>query len=214
VKRPRLSKWLVDELVVAYQNVPRKVAQEWVEARALLPLLDGLDEVAEAHRDQCVAAINAYRQRGGGVVVCSRTGDYERLTGRLNVRGAIVVEPLDAEQVEEYLRAGGPAMAGVLEAYRIDPVFRELLTTPLMLQVAALAYAGSPVEALPGAGLEVRRAQLYGRYLDRMFERRGREGAYREREAREWLARLAATLRAQKLTHLSIERIQPAWMLT
>ena len=54
----------MEELSSKYQ-VPRKVAKEWVEAEQVLPLLDGLDEVAPASRTACIETINRYRQEHG-----------------------------------------------------------------------------------------------------------------------------------------------------
>ena len=78
--RKPMVEWLVDELSGKY-HVPRAVAQGWVDADALLLLLDGLDEVSAEHRDACVRAINDYRAEHGFVdmVVCSRIADYEDL---------------------------------------------------------------------------------------------------------------------------------------
>ena len=45
-KHPPLADWLADELNQRY-DIPPKIAQSWVEAGRILPLLDGLDEVAE-----------------------------------------------------------------------------------------------------------------------------------------------------------------------
>ncbi len=60
-KRQPLHAWLVEELRTTYQ-VPRKIGQSWVDADRVLPLLDGLDEVAEDARTACVQAINTYYQ--------------------------------------------------------------------------------------------------------------------------------------------------------
>src|SRR5690606_28117308 len=87
-ERKPLGEWLVDELRQKYQ-IPKAVAQEWVEGEQLLLLLDGLDEVAAGYREACVAAIIAFRQqyRTVDMAVCSRSEDYEALTAKLDVRG-------------------------------------------------------------------------------------------------------------------------------
>jgi predicted NACHT family NTPase len=89
----------VDALNEQY-DVPRKLAQAWVDAAQIL-LLDGLDEVALEHRAACVEAINVFRQHHGllPVVVCGRVADYETLETRLRLQGAVVVQPLMPEQV-------------------------------------------------------------------------------------------------------------------
>ena len=47
----------------------------------VLPLVDGLDEVAAEHKSACVEAINAFHRQYGQLplVVCSRTNEYESL---------------------------------------------------------------------------------------------------------------------------------------
>src|SRR5262247_4158183 len=52
-QRLTLADWLVDELSKRY-DVPHKLAKAWVDDELILPLLDGLDEVAAEHRDTCV----------------------------------------------------------------------------------------------------------------------------------------------------------------
>ena len=57
-RRP-LADWLVDELTERYE-VARKIGTPWIDGDKILPLLDGLDEVAAEHRVACVDAINAF----------------------------------------------------------------------------------------------------------------------------------------------------------
>jgi hypothetical protein len=103
-KRQPLNDWLVEELNTKY-DVPRKIAQEWVNTDVVLPLLDGLDEVAAEHREVCVEVINTYRQEHGLVPlsVCSRVADYEALTTKLRLQSAVVVQPLTKQQIDAYL---------------------------------------------------------------------------------------------------------------
>lgn len=82
------------------------LAQCWIANDAVLPLLDGLDEVTPGARDACVEAINVFRAVRGNlpIVVCSRIDDYEELTVTLRLHAAIVVQPLSREQVRQYVR--------------------------------------------------------------------------------------------------------------
>src|SRR5437764_690516 len=63
-KQRPLKDWLVEELNTKY-DVPRKVGEGWMDTDAVLPLLDGLDEVAAEQRVECAAVINTYRQEHG-----------------------------------------------------------------------------------------------------------------------------------------------------
>jgi len=88
-QRP-LAEWLVEALHEQYQVYP-ETGRVWVETDQILPLLDGLDEVAPERRDACVEAINTFRQDHGllPLVVCSRIADYEALTTRLRLHGFV-----------------------------------------------------------------------------------------------------------------------------
>lgn len=140
VRCPPLADWLVDELADVY-DVSRNIGQEWVDTQHVLPLLDGLDEVAPAHRDACVEAINAFRRDHGFVpiVVCSRTAEHAALTARLRLLGAVEILPLTRSQVHKHLTQVGEPLAGVRAALRDDPSLWELLEPPLLLSIMALA---------------------------------------------------------------------------
>ncbi len=85
-----------------------------MDADVVLPLLDGLDEVAAAYRSDCVDAINTYRQEHGlmPLVACSRVTDYRRLSTRLRLQGAIVVQPLTKQQIDAYLERTDEKLVG------------------------------------------------------------------------------------------------------
>jgi eukaryotic-like serine/threonine-protein kinase len=213
-KRPLLKDWLVEELNLRY-DVPRKVAQAWVNTDALLPLLDGLDEVAVEHRGDCVGAINTYRQEHGLVplTVCSRVKDYEALATKLRLQGAAAVQPLTPPQVDAYFEQAGEQLAGVQAAQWDDVELGELLDTPLMLSIAALAYAGKSVAEVQAAGTpDARRGHLFDTYIAEMFQRRSKATRYPQPQTRRWLSWLARQMARQGQTIFLIERLQPEWL--
>jgi len=112
--RPPIDAWLATQLNTQY-GVSRQAAVDWVKRGMILPLLDGLDEVAAERRAACAAAINAYRQERGlmPLVVCCREQEYVELSNELRLHGAVVVQPLTDEQVQAYLDRGGERLAGV-----------------------------------------------------------------------------------------------------
>jgi hypothetical protein len=79
-KKKPLVEWMSDELSEKYR-VPRKIAKSWLQNNYLLPLLDGLDEVATTLQPDCVAAINAFSEEfnPSGLVVCCRLNEYRWL---------------------------------------------------------------------------------------------------------------------------------------
>jgi Cdc6-like AAA superfamily ATPase len=216
VKRQPLLDWLVEELNSRYQ-VPRKLAQAWVSTDQILPLLDGLDEMASTHRAACTDSINVYRHEHGSVptVVCSRTADYFAQANRLQLQRAVIVQPLTDQQVDAYLMSGGEPLVGVHMALLEDAVLRELATTPLVLNILALAYQGysdrDRASILTGS-FETRRQQIFKIYIQRMLERREAHIHYTPQQAIQWLRWLAVQLVRHSQTEFYLEELQPDWL--
>jgi hypothetical protein len=103
-KRQPLAEWMSGELSEKYR-VPVKIARSWIENKNLLPLLDGLDEVGTTLQPDCVAAINTFIEKldPPGLVICCRLNEYRWLPERLKLNGAICLEPLSKDEVDQYL---------------------------------------------------------------------------------------------------------------
>jgi hypothetical protein len=213
-KQRPLKEWLVEELNTKY-DVPRRLAQEWMEAEIVLPLLDGLDEVTADHREACVKAVNIYRQDHGlvPVAVCSRVADYELLTLRLRLQGAVVVQTLTQQQIDEYLECAGERLAGVQAALKYDATLRELAQTPLMLSIMTLAYQGMTAEEMPTTGpISQRRTRLFAAYINRMFRRRSVNARHPQQQTMRWLCWLAQTMSIHAQTSFFLEHLQPNYL--
>ncbi len=224
-ERKPLAVWLVDELRQKYQ-VPKKVATAWVEGEKLLLLLDGLDEVAEQYRNACVDAINAYRQqyRMVDLAVCSRVADYDALTSKLDVRGAIVLEPLSQPTIEKYLDR--PELASLRQAMASDEALQGMSQVPFLLNAMAYAYAGvsaTSLEIPPSLTFsrsddqveqgKARRTQLFDRWVARRLAARPTSD-YSPSKVRKWLGWLAEKLENLKQTTFFVGRLQPSWLTT
>jgi eukaryotic-like serine/threonine-protein kinase len=194
-------------------DVPHKLAQAWVDADMVLPLLDGLDEVTVEHRAACAKAINAYRlQEAEAIVplaVCSRVTDYTVLTTKLRLQGAVVVQPLTPQQVDAYFERIGEKLAVVRAMLSDDTELEKMLDTPLILGIVALAYAEKSVAELQTNGTaEERRRHLFDAYIVAMFKRRSKETHYTEHQTKHWLSWLAKQMTSQNQTIYFIERMQ------
>jgi hypothetical protein len=168
------EEWLLVSLRNRY-HIPIAVGRSWLAADRLILLLDGLDEVRESVRGRCVNEINRLQELrlATRVVVCSREADYERLAGQLRLQGAVSIRPLTRAQVMAYFDTVSPFFARTVEALRADDEMWDLLTTPLMLHILALAQSDTPLPALPGgADPLVRRGQVFDAYLVEVLARR------------------------------------------
>ncbi|MGH7525481.1 MAG: NACHT domain-containing protein, partial [Gemmatimonadales bacterium] len=214
-----LFDWLVEELKVRY-FVPAWQGSAWLKGRRLVLLLDGLDEVRPEARAACVRAINSFAQETGmgGLAVCSRLDEYTTLGDLFQLRGAVCLQPLTRDQVEQYLAGAGASLAALRVALHSDSQLQKLAETPLMLSVMSLAYRGLSVEALSGQELdsvEERREHLFTTYVQRMFARRGkRPSPYPQERILRWLTWLARRMRERAESVFLIERLQPDWLIT
>jgi hypothetical protein len=207
--------WLIDELNKRY-DVPRRLVQTWVDAGLILPLLDGLDEVAADHREACAEAINAFRNERDGLlpmVVCSRVTDYEALTVRLRLTSAVLIQALSREQIQAYVDEARESLAGVRTVLHKDESLWELLNTPLMLSIAALAYQGRAADEIPASGtVGEHRTQLFAAYTDAMFDRRAKTTLYTRELTEHWLTWLARTMKDHSQTIFYLEWMQADWL--
>jgi hypothetical protein len=212
-----LSDWILDEMKAKYLVPPDK-GRPILEGYLLVMLLDGLDEVRAERRAACVEAINQFVLETGipGIAVCCRLEEYNALPAQLTLQGAVCLQPLTADQVDEYLARADPGLEVLRAHLQTDNQLQELAKTPLMLNLMSVAYRGLTPEALSAGALdtvEERRQHLFARYVEAMFDRRETEANVRGPMIRgmSWLAR---QMRAHAESVFLIERLQPDWLKT
>ncbi|MEB3283069.1 MAG: NACHT domain-containing protein [Lyngbya sp.] len=215
-KRQKIADWLVDELQSNY-GVSKSLGKAWVKDQQLLLLLDGLDEVRAKHREACVEAINQFMKDYGvtEMVVCSRIKDYQALSNRLQVRGAICVQPLTSKHINQYLDQAGEQLQGVKTLLQQDTAMQEMMKSPLTLSIVSMAYKDISVENLQQFGsIEERRRHLFETYIERMFRRHGRamRMKYTPEQTKHWLNWLATRMVLESQTVFLIEKIQFTWL--
>ncbi len=88
-----LNKWLLDEISQHYET-SQAVVSSWIESQKLSLLLDGLEMMTEQQRNDCVEAINIFRDKYRAVdfAICGRVEDYDFLTSRFDISSAVVVQ--------------------------------------------------------------------------------------------------------------------------
>jgi len=218
--RQSLERWLVEELHRRY-GVAQRLSRRWIAQEQIIPLLDGLDEVAAEHRVACVEAINAFHDEHGQLplVVCCRTVPYEDLGLRLRLRSAVAIRPLTRDQVDRYLDEAGasPGLDELRALLAEDEGMRELLTTPLFLSMVVRTYCGEHAATPPLRGpLAERRQRVLTDYVDEMLERsRARSAPHYPRDQTVgWLAWLARAMRDHDEGVFSLDWMQPSWLPT
>ena len=217
-RRSSLTDWLVDELALQYR-VPRRLGQAWVDEDQVLPLLDGLDEVANAHRAGCVTAINIFRQKHGllPMAVCCRIEDYEGIAARIELEGAVEIQPPTRQQVHAYLQQVGTpleSLRAALAAEEDEDALWELLQSPLMLSIVTLALREQPKTVLPTSNsLEKQHTHIFDAYVEAMFARRiSRPAPYSRSRTLHSLSWLARVMAEHNQSEFHLDRLQPSWL--
>ncbi len=177
---PRLKHALAEEIAGHLQDPQDRayfLLESWWESGRLLVLLDGLDEVT-THRDVTVEEIRRFaraaQDRGNRVVVTSRPAGY---TARGEPFREYTLKPFrDVEEARPFLehwlqvlapdrKAEAPARAEALLAVLQErPALRNLVTNPLILRLAVVAY-------LKEGKVAHSRAGLYEAYLEDLWDR-------------------------------------------
>jgi hypothetical protein len=216
----KLSDWIADELARQYPGLcvggranGKTRAQALVTSGAVLPIIDGLDEMPRPLRLKAVAKINKYGS-DNPLVVTSRTDEYLDAVGKERARvvlQAVVVElcPLRAADIKDYLHE----TTAVIPVDRWDRVFDRLdaepdgpltdtLANPLMLWLVGTVYERAerdPDELADRARLASRATierHLLAQFVPAVYADHPEQGSSRQfrctpRQAQRWLGFLA-----------------------
>jgi transcriptional regulator with XRE-family HTH domain len=211
-----IATWLIDELRDKYNDIREEIAKAWVEEDKLLILLDGLDEVTSEYRDLCVSEIDAFCQdHPTPIAICCRLEDYEALSSRLPVKGAVSLQSITPEQVDTCLADAGPEYAGVRKMLSNSLALQKLVDSPLMLNILAIAFQGDTSrEWRETDTVDQIHKEIFAAYVEKMFNRiaRTQKELYSKEQMIEWLTWLARRMRQHHESILLIERIQPSWL--
>src|SRR5579883_257066 len=217
-KQP-IRDWLVAELKSKY-GVSTKLGKRWVTERVILPLLDGLDEVASERQEQCVQQLNAYLTGEASplyAVVCSRLAEYEHYETVLQLNGAVYLKALSDAQIQSYLSGVGRAELWGLLAQ--SPALLAFVRAPLLLSMAVIAYPQGSSEQWSALQSATEQLQyLLDAYVERMLHREFESRAYVRRQApsarqtRGWLVWLAQLMEQSAQTEFLIEGMQPSML--
>lgn len=236
-KNPQQSifEWLVGELKSKY-GIRQDLAQQWLKNNQLLPLLDGLDEVAPQHQKACAVALNAWsigelEQRPCGVLICCRREEFEQVVRQpLSLYGAIYLQALTIEQIEDYFARFG--LQDVWQTVQQDEALQKLLTTPLFLSMFGLVqtqgkFSLSDWRSRTTSDLKIE--YLLDTYWEAAIEREliidpverqqgicsktyGKKLPPTRQAVQRALVFAAKALEQESQTELLIERMQPSWL--
>ncbi len=143
---PSFDDWL-REILPAELGVTKRYAAEILQKGQLTLLLDGLDEVDEAHQASCLEAIKVY---GGykhrDFVISCRKEEYKTIEKDAPVWAQIEVLPLTEKQLLTQLdcadRRDFPEAPDLKAALLHDPLLLKVAETPFYLNCLQLLFRG------------------------------------------------------------------------
>ncbi|MFB9410298.1 NACHT domain-containing protein [Dactylosporangium matsuzakiense] len=230
-RREHLDAFLVRRLGELYPSVRPGAALRLIDRGLLVPVLDGLDEMAGPVQALAVAALSEAIGRDRPLVLTSRAEEYERAVAGAGVqpaRAAVVeIEPIGVGDAAAYLLGGrmdGAARwATVTEHLHAHPdgVPASVFRSPLMLYLARTAYRDTrrdPGELLGLAEPDQLEAHLLDAYLPAVYAPRvaapgavaARAPATTPDQATRWLTFLARHLDREDTTDLAWWRLRRA----
>jgi hypothetical protein len=202
-------------------------AERLLAGGRMLPVLDGLDELAPLSQAEALRQIDRHVAAQLPIVLTCPSGAYERLvarTGTVLSRSAVVeLEPVAAEDAIAFLGHPAPARARwqpVFEHLRAeaDGMLASVLSSPLMVWLARAAYLSpdtDPAELLALRDRESVVDTLMTTYVTTVYGAGTAPGASAgaadrnaERAAR-WLRTLAHAMSAARTRDYSWRRLDP-----
>ncbi len=214
-----IGEWLVAELHSHY-GVRADIGKDWLEKRQLLPLLDGLDELESSRQEVCIGAINQFLQgdtRPESLIVCSRIEEYKLSRTKLMLNGAICLQPLNEQQIQEYLQKLG--LKELQQSLEADSEIWKLFKFPLLLSLTTLAYKEISITQWRELNSDRERQQyLFNAYIRRMQNRDITNRWYTNNsepsptQTLRWLAWLAKRLKEEAKTDFLIDKMNVSYL--
>lgn len=210
-----IDSWMADSIKTKYYGVPADIGLELIEKVRILPLLDGLDELASDRQELCASKINEFSQQWqGSLVVCSRIEEYQSYATKLRLSGSVILRPLRNEQIRAYL-LGSEGDESLWQLVEGEPDFLELARIPLMLNIMVVARSRIDFQEQQPTSSEMLLPRLFDAYIDNQLAW-GVQGTGKKppspEQARRWLTWLAGKLIQENETEFLIEKIQPYWL--
>lgn len=188
------------------------LTKQLLEQKAILPLFDGLDELAIEQRKPCLEAIAKYGSTNGvKYIICSRIIEYSE-TIDAPVYCQLQVKPLTLDQIKTQLKqAGTPEANGMLDAISQDKLLAEVIKVPFYLNTVQLLFSSMKVISEFGftaTAVEGRQAEIVETFAASSLN--GLQD-YKADNAKRWLSFLASRMNQKGLVVFELIDLQYDW---
>lgn len=206
--------WVLRRVSELYKT-PEKIFAQWIENDWVGFALDGLDELAWRARNDAIRSLNSFIQSHPHIpiLISSREHEYRECRRKLALNGTLKIGRLPPELVDATLERAGIEWPDLVGAGMDGRRLRQILRTPLFLQLALLGAAWqSPAAARPPASVESidngsLASSLMDRYLAAAQERATLACDAADNAIYSWLPNLARHLRSRHRSVFYPDRI-------
>lgn len=189
------------------------LTKQLLEKKAILPLFDGLDELAAEQRKPCLEAISRYGSTNGAkYIICSRIVEYSE-TIDAPVYCQLQVKPLTVDQIKTQLeQADTPEANGMLDAIRQDKLLAEVIKIPFYLNTVQLLF--STMKAIKDFGFIADTVEGRQKEIVEMFAVNSLNSlkGYEPKNAKRWLAFLANRMNKKGFIDFELLYLQFDWL--
>jgi hypothetical protein len=214
---PSIKEWILSKLLS--KGVSKEIGEQWIRHELVL-LLDGLDEMPSERQTKCVKAINQFLDGEFSplhLIVCSRKEEYENYEEILLLNGAICLEELTTEQMQNYFTSINLCefWENIKEAQKIVDFIRR----PLFLAITSIAYRQIDTEEWKNCTSEQNNIDyLLGIYRIKMLTRITESNWHKKRYltksevTQNRLIRLATVMAQSKSKEFEVNKMGLDWL--
>lgn len=194
--------WLIEQLKEKY-GFGEKIGKQWINNQKIIPLLDGLNELASDRQEKCIIKINEFIDPGNWtnpLVVSNRIQESNRYRGLLELNNHLELCLFSDKQVSQYLQ--NTEHLQLWNIIQHDKHLKDLAKTPFYLKI--ILHSGQ--EILTVKRKQFNSSNLFNAYINQLFKN---EKPKILKNNKRWLNWLAKRLIEENTTEFLIEKMQP-----
>ena len=211
--RPRFSSieaWFSE--LLPQEGFTKGLVRQLIKENRLLPLFDGLDEIATENRRSCLEVIGKYgKNQNRRYVICSRIEEYIQ-SSDAPVYCQVMIKPLTLKHIKTGLmELNSPEVKGILDAIRKDKLLADAIRTPFYLNIVQLLFSSMKSWdelRFYENSVEKRKQEIVAKFVKETtntFSNRYSD------QANKWLAFLADRMNQNELVTFELVNLQYNW---
>ncbi|MEM8863566.1 MAG: hypothetical protein AAGD96_35105, partial [Chloroflexota bacterium] len=214
-----IEKWILQELASPQYRMSVEESHLLLDQRQIILVFDELDQLSEKGMESCVDALNLFLSKHPDIqlVISSRLDAYQNIDNQLDLRRAIVIEPLTKTQLDNFFDKAGDQLAGLNDLRRSSEEIEKLLALPMMLNFFSLAFRHYAQSKSVGrldsiSNPESLKNRLIDVFVENQLNISESKSSFKKARLKHWLGWLSQSLVKHRQSVFHIENIQASWL--